>query len=577
MAFVLHAFAGLPLAASDLVGYVTFFALGTATSWGVNAILAARRRAVDSQRWLAAVLECIGEAVIATDREGRVVLMNPVSQALTGWDREEAIGKPLDEVFHPISEDTREAIASPAARVFRDGAVVGLGNHTILVGRTGAERPVDENAAPIRDEDGRLEGVVMVFRDVSERQRAAQAVRAALDSAQAANRAKDHFLAVLSHELRTPLTPALLVVSSLAEDRALPDHVRTGLEETRHNLELETRLIDDLLDVSRILRGGLEMKSEPVDVHALIGRALEICRNDLDSAQLEVATDLAARRAWVEGDAARLLQVLWNLLRNATKFTPGRGQVRITTRNEGGDESTIVLEVADTGIGIEPELLPRIFDAFEQGEGNSWTRRAGGLGLGLTIARSVVQALGGTLTPESAGAYQGAKFAIRLATITNPVPSTEPVTVPTTRSSAVGLRLLLVEDDEPTARILGRLLRGRGHSVTIARTVAEALQTLPTAGFDVLLSDIGLPDGNGLDLMRRIRADRPLRGIALSGFGMDDDVRRSREAGFAEHLTKPVEFSRLEAALMRVATLGADGSALPPSIAAQSARSPAAD
>jgi signal transduction histidine kinase/ActR/RegA family two-component response regulator len=447
--------------------------------------------------------------------------------------------------------------------VLREGTVVGLGNHTLLTDRFGTERPIDDSAAPIRDRDGAVAGVVMVFRDVTERKRAERAERAALESAQAANRAKDHFLAVLSHELRTPLTPALLVVSSLADDPNLnlPAEARAGLDLTRHNLELEARLIDDLLDVTRLMRGKLELKREPVDVHALVGRVLEICRSDLDAAGLEVATDLSARRHTVVGDPARLLQVLWNLVRNALKFTPRGGLVRVASRNEDeGGGTTLVVEVLDSGVGIEPTVLAKIFDPFEQGEPNSWTRRAGGLGLGLTIARSIVRSLGGELTADSPGPYQGSTFAVRLATIAEPAPHFEAPTPPRPARprSAGRLRLLLVEDDEATARVLTRLLRSRGHDVTAARTVAEALKAAQAAEFDLVISDIGLPDGNGLELMRRLRATRPLPGIALSGFGMDDDVRKSREAGFREHLTKPVDFDSLEATLLRVAAHSPD-------------------
>jgi PAS domain S-box-containing protein len=535
---------------------------GVAISALAEILHAARRRAEESEQWLAAVLGSIGDAVIATDTNGRVTFINPVAQALTGWTRDEAVGKPLEHVFRIHSRGTKEPIENPVARVLHDGTIVGLGNHTILVSRDGTERPIDDSAAPIRDEAKPTSGVVLVFRDVSERERheaererllAAQ--REARDVAEAANQAKDRFLAVLSHELRTPLTPVLLTVSTLLDDPQTPAEFRPTLELTRHNVELEARLIDDLLNLTRLKRGELVIHRRTVDAHVVIEQAVAFCREDIQGAGLQLTLDLKANEPHVEADPARLHQVFWNLIKNATRFTPAGGALTVRTWNRGGGAVArrLVVEVADTGIGIAPEALPRIFDAFEQGETSSWTRRSGGLGLGLSISRSIVEAMGGDLAAASSGPYQGSTFTLDLTTVPAPAPAaSEPPSGAKAPTSCRGLRILLVEDDEATRRAMARLLQLRGYAVLTAQNMAAGLETAASEPFDLLISDLGLPDGNGLELMRKLREQRPVTGIAVSGFGMDEDVRESHAAGFAAHLTKPVDIQKLETTIRRV-------------------------
>ncbi len=374
--------------------------------------------------------------------------------------------------------------------------------------------------------------------------------RQAREEAEAASRAKDRFLAVLSHELRTPLMPVLTEVAAMLDDPATPEAFRPVLEMTRRNVDLEARLIDDLLDRSRIGQGKLRLDRRVVDAHRLIGHALDICRAGIDEAGLRVVVDLAAARPFVEADPARLQQVAWNLIKNAAKFTPAGGTIAVKTRDDG---DRLVVEVSDTGVGIDAEVLPRIFGAFEQGEATV-TRRFGGLGLGLAISRSLAEAHGGRLGASSPGTGLGATFTLELPSVTAPPPAALDGPPGPAAPGPVGpLRILLVEDNADTLRIMARLLRGRGHHVTSADGLAHAVAAAEGVDFDLLISDIGLPDGSGLDLIRRIGDPRPIPGIALSGFGMDDDIRRSREAGFAEHLTKPVDFRALEDAITRVA------------------------
>ncbi len=373
---------------------------------------------------------------------------------------------------------------------------------------------------------------------------------------QAANNAKDQFLAVLSHELRTPLTPVLIGVTELLEDPATPVSIRSFLEVARRNVELEARLIDDLLDVTRISQGKLRLDREVVDAHALIRQAIEICRGEIIASGVELVVDLAAVDHHVDGDPARIQQIAWNLIKNAAKFTPEAGRIEVrsgSTRDEGAASGRLTLTVADTGVGIDPAALPGIFNAFEQG-GAAITRQFGGLGLGLAISRSLAEGHGGGLLAASPGKGLGATFTLELPTVPAPgAIATGPAMPPAEDRRGRPLNLLLVEDNADTLRVMARLLHRRGYRVATASTVAQALEVARSEGaFDLVISDVGLPDGSGLDLMRRILDLGPARGVALSGFGTEDDRRRSREAGFLDHLVKPVDFARLESTLRAI-------------------------
>jgi len=377
--------------------------------------------------------------------------------------------------------------------------------------------------------------------------------------ARAASEAKDRFLASLSHELRTPLTPVLALVSALEEDERVPAELRRPLEVVRHNVELEARLIDDLLDLTRVVRGKLELQPEVTDVRQVVEHTIGICCGGEPTAgRPRVVTDFAAADHRIWADPSRLTQVLWNLLSNAMKFTPAEGTITVRSRSEG---DCLALQVSDTGVGIDSEVLPQIFDAFEQGRSRS-PHGIAGLGLGLAISRAIVKLHGGRLTAESPGRGLGATFTVslpaslpRLAHDTGEIEAAgEPVAAP---ESAAGLRILLVEDHADTAEAMTDLLSLLGYQVTVAGTVAKGLATAGAERFDLLVSDLGLPDGSGLDLMRELARrngnGKGLPGIALSGYGMEEDVRQSLAAGFRKHLTKPVTLQQLEAAIREVA------------------------
>jgi signal transduction histidine kinase len=368
--------------------------------------------------------------------------------------------------------------------------------------------------------------------------------------AQEANARKDQFLAALSHELRTPLTPVLAVVSHPRIGQASPAELREIFAIIRRNIELEARLIDDMLDLTRISRGKLDVDARISDAHGVLRHAVETCEPDLREKGLRLELELSASRHHVLADPARLQQIFWNLLKNAVKFTPAAGAIAIATRDLPGNE--IEISVTDTGIGIDPELREKIFDAFEQGHA-AITRRYGGLGLGLAISKALVEAHHGTIRAENGEV--GARLVVVLPTQAAPLPATPPA--PSTNGirlekQAKSASVLLVEDHADTALLLGRILELHGYRVHIAHCISQAFGIFQSEAIDCVISDIGLPDGHGTELMTKIAAHRPIPGIALSGFGMEHDVDRSHSAGFSHHLTKPVDWARLEEVLKSV-------------------------
>jgi PAS domain S-box-containing protein len=418
----------------------------------------------------------------------------------------------------------------------------------------GQERWCGATIYPVRDEHGAVREVVLIHDDYTDRKAAEEELQRAKEAAEAANRAKDHFLAVLSHELRTPLTPVLATVSALEEQDDLPRAVKADLEVIRRNVELETRLIDDLLDLTRITKGKLQLHLEPVDLRDVIGRVIEICREDIVEKDLLLMVDAPGRACYANGDPARLQQVLWNLVKNAVKFTPPGGKITVRC---GCDDQRVHVEVADTGVGIDAASMPKLFEAFEQGRAGG-ARTFGGLGLGLAISRALTELHRGTLSVASGGSNRGSTFTISLPAgrpgpaarpePRKPAPASADASADRAADRAANApppRILLVEDHPDTARIMLRLLRHHHYDVQWAGSIGSALKLAAEHPFDLVVSDLGLPDGSGLELMRQLRATYGLKGIALSGYGMEEDVRRSREAGFVEHLTKPVNFPAL--------------------------------
>ena len=368
-----------------------------------------------------------------------------------------------------------------------------------------------------------------------------------------ANAAKDQFLALLSHELRNPLSPVIAIVSELEASTPRSAKLWHALEVIRRNVELEARLIDDLLDVTRIAKGKLQLTLETVDVHEILHRAYEICRGDMEQKSIEAKFRLDARQVYVDGDPARLQQIFWNLIKNSVKFTPANGCITVSTSNPDLDE--IEVRVTDTGIGIESDKIDKIFNAFEQGQ-TSITRRFGGLGLGLAISKAMVDAHRGKIRVESPGKDKGATFIVQLRTVPAPVATNGAeggkIGPETKRDPSRKHRLLLVDDHVDTCTGMKMMLERRGYDISVAHSADQAVQKAQSEHFDLLISDIGLPDRSGYELMAELRQRTSLTGIALSGFGMEADVSKAKDAGFSEHLTKPINFERLEQAIRRL-------------------------
>lgn len=656
-------------------------------AWCYRRLARERFNVVEQAERLRTTLASIGDGVISTDLRGQVSMMNGVAEALTGWKAADAIGLPLTVVFQIVGETTRREVENPALRALRDGAIVGLANHTVLIAKDGIERAIDDSAAPIRCAEGEMVRCVLVFRDVTE-QRAAERVlresqarnaaileagidciismdhhgkiigfnsaaqrtfgysheqaigqplselliplrlrqghadglarylatgegpvigrrielqaqradgnefqcelsitrvpidgppiftahlrditeqliaaenlRRAKEEAEAANIAKDNFIATLSHELRTPLTPVLALLGSWEMLRAFPPELREDLEMIRRNVDLEARLIDDLLDLTRIVRGKIAMHLEVLDVQKLLDSVVTMYSSEIQNKKLDLRLVPRATGCFVRGDPGRLQQAFWNVLKNAVKFTPQGGSIEIATRNDADGKIQII--ITDTGVGMGEEMLRRLFLPFEQ----ETPGRYGGLGLGMAITKTLLEAQEGTIEATSAGPGRGTVFIITLPSVEAPTEGQAPERASDGGGEAAGeapnrYRVLLVEDHHDTARVLARLLRGNGHEVTTAHSVAGGLAALRGQGFDVVVCDIGLPDGTGIDLIREVRQEHGLQmpAVALTGFGMEEDVSRTRAAGFNDHLTKPVNFVRLEETIQRACKRGA--------------------
>ena len=377
-----------------------------------------------------------------------------------------------------------------------------------------------------------------------ERKRTEEELRAQKEAAESANSAKDQFLAALSHELRTPLNPVLMWACATVEEGGLSPEIEEGLQMICRNIGLEARLIDDLLDLTKVARGKLHLNLQPCSADALMTHALEIVRSQLSGKELRLSVNLAAGNHAIIADPTRIEQVFWNLLKNAQKFTPAQGQIFV--RSFQPTPETVAFEISDTGPGIEPDSLDRIFTAFEQGG-----RQGEGLGLGLAICKAIVDLHGGTVTAENREPGRGAVFTVTLSTAVGPALESF---APEDRAPQASrkLRILVVEDHANTAAVMRRLLERSGHEVQVAATVQRALEILPSVTLDLLVSDLGLPDGSGFQIMRELAKLGDAKGIAVSGYGMDEDLKRSREAGFSAHLTKPIDVRELEETIQRV-------------------------
>jgi PAS domain S-box-containing protein len=608
-------------------------------------------------------LASIGDAVVSTDAEGCITFMNRVAETLTGWTSQEAIGRPLQDVFVIVNQTTRKPVENPAIRALREGQIVGLANHTVLVGRDGAEWPIDDSAAPIRDAEGAVVGAVLVFRDVHERMATLEAqarLAAIVESSQDiiisksldgtiqswnreaervfgypaeeaigqrinliippdrfpeevsimerlrrgervehfetvrqarggrlvdlsvaispvrsadgqvigaskvarditerkqieealrnADRRKDEFLAVLAHELRNPLAPlanGLQVIRLAKGDSASVARARAMMERQLTHL---VRLVDDLLDVSRISRNRMELRRSRIQLADIVNSAIETARPLIEGAGHSLTVSLPAKPIHVDGDLTRLSQVFSNLLSNSAKYTNrgGRIAVEVALRSDH-----VLVSVRDNGIGIAAEHLSAVFDLFSQVDPRM-ERSKEGLGIGLALVEGLVKMHGGSVTAESPGPGRGSTFTVRLPLIESQAAADAQ---PQPTSSRERRRILVVDDNLDSATSMAMMLELLGNEVRTAHDGLQAVEQVERYRPDVVLMDVGMPRLNGYEATSRIRAlpaGRDVIIVALTGWGQDDDKARSHEAGCDGHLTKPVNLPDLERLLEKL-------------------------
>lgn len=631
----------------------------------------AHTRATESREVFRVTLRSIGDAVITTDTKACVTYLNEVAEALTGWSHHEALGQPLDRVFQIINEVTRQPVENPAMRALRQGVVVGLANHTVLVKKDGTECPIDDSAAPIRDEQGHVSGCVLIFRDVTarrlnEQERAKQLITARLlasivessndaiiskslngiiQSWNAAaerlfgftaeeavgrhisivipperfaeedqiiaslragqriehyeterirkdgkrivvsltispikndagnvvgaskivrditerkrlednlrvlaadlsenDRRKNEFLATLAHELRNPLAPMsnMLEVLKRSDDNA--DVLKRAHETIERQLSQMVRLVDDLLDLNRITHDRLELRRSEVELSSVVQQAVEVARPLIDAAGHHLSVELPDEPIYLNADHTRLAQVFGNLLNNSSKYTRPEGNISLVAKRA---DDEVIVTVKDNGAGIPPDKLASIFEMFMQVEGTA-ERSQGGLGIGLTLVKRLIEMHGGSIEPRSAGEGMGSEFVVRLPVLSGPAIAAEDGTEVARKS--VPRRILIVDDNRDSAVSLALLLEITNNETHLAHDGLEALDAMDKHRPEVVLLDIGLPKLNGHEVCRRVREQpwgKDIVIIALTGWGQENDRRKSQEAGFDGHLVKPVDYEKL--------------------------------
>ena len=656
---------------ANLVGLVAYlFTCALIIVFGEAARIA-HTRATERREVFRVTLRSIGDAVITTDTEGRITYINEVGELLTGWSQKDALGQPLERVFLIVNEVTRQPVASPATRALREGVVVGLANHTVLIRKDGKECPIDDSAAPIRNEQGYVSGCVLIFRDVTaqrliEREKANQLLTARLlasivessndaiisksldgiiqswnaaaerlfgftseqtigrhislvippdrlaeeeeiisslregkriehyeterlrsdgqhiyvsltispikdesghvvgaskivrditDRKRAesdlqrlaadlsdADRRKNEFLATLAHELRNPLAPMNNMLEVLKRADGDTEILKQAHETIERQLGQMVRLVDDLLDLNRITHDRLELRRSEVKLSSVIQQAVEVARPLVDAAGHELTVDLPAEPIYLNADRARLAQMFGNLLNNSSKYTRPNGTISLTAKRIDND---IAVTVKDNGAGIPHDKLDSIFDMFMQVDRTA-DRAQGGLGIGLTLVKRLAEMHGGSIEAKSAGEGQGSEFVVRLPVLSKSsdvtqTPAIEPELSPQRR-------ILIVDDNRDSADSLAMLLEITGNKTYMAHDGIEAIEAIKEHRPELVLLDIGLPKLDGHEVCRHVRQQswgKDIVMIALTGWGQEDDRRKSEEAGFNGHLVKPVDYDTL--------------------------------
>ena len=535
----------------------------------------------DASAYLAAIIQSSDDAILSKDLNGIIQSCNPSAERLFGYSSAELIGQPVRLLIPADRQSEEDDIL---ARIRRGERIEHF--ETIRQRKDGQLLDISLTVSPVRNAKGDIVGISKIARDITERRRAEQAMaeqregfererqataaerehllraeRLARSEAEKASRLKDDFVAMVSHELRTPLNAILGWTQLMSQPGVDAQVLERGLDIVARNTRMQAQLIADLLDVSRIVAGKLQLEVQPVDLRALLHDALDAVQRDAEQQGLILTQKIDDDLPAVSGDAARLQQVIWNLLSNAIKFTPAGGRIDVGL-SHGGD--TLELSVADTGVGIAADVLPHIFERFQQAD-RSITRRFGGLGLGLSIVKHLTDLHGGTIDVESPGPGLGATFRLRF-----PVPAAAALDgTPSTISGARrtphpvsldGTRVLVVEDEPDTREFLVRLLANHGASVATAASAHEAVARARADRPDVVVTDIGLPDVDGYDLLRMIRElfphDAPVPAIALTAYARSEDRARALAAGFQRHLSKPIHAADLVAAIATIRRAG---------------------
>jgi PAS domain S-box-containing protein len=508
---------------------------------------------LDSQRqWFEVTLASIGDAVIATDIHMKIVYLNAVAEKLTGWKHQEALGRPIDEVFTIINEDSRLPVVHPLYDVIKTGAIHGLANHTMLISKDGTEYSIEDAAAPIRLPDGRLIGAVLVFHDIGDRRTLEKELKRKAETLAEKDRRKDEFLAMLAHELRNPLAPISNALH-IARKKILSEETKEeALDMASKQVTHMVRLLDDLLDVSRITHGKISLQLECLDICETIKQAIDTASPIINKRHHTLQMHIPGYAIWVMGDSIRLTQLFGNLLHNAAKYTNDGGLIALDVQEDG---KHVEVRIKDNGIGIAADQLPYIFDMFTQVD-SSLERSFGGLGIGLTLVKSIAELHGASIEAHSQGKDKGTEFIVKLPIVEK---GRRPLgkTVAKHDEPSASYRILVVDDNEASAKTLGWMMESMGHTVELSFTAKAALAKAEIFKPEVILLDIGMPDMNGYELCRKMRQDPLLKNavfIAQTGWGQEQHLQRSKEAGFDFHLTKPISFDTLQRQLKDIAS-----------------------